>query len=814
MTAAAVSAGSIGVGLTLADTRFLAGMRKATRSVERMSGSFMALGVAAAGAGAAISAGIGVALKRSSDYEENLNVLQTAFGSLTGDVRKWASETGKAVGRSVLDLEQYSAAMGSLFMGITDNEAAIAKMSTTIAQLAVDIGSFYNATDEDALNALRSGLTGEAEPLKRFAIFLTEANLAQFALDQGIKQSVKSMNQQQKTLLRYQYILAQTSKVQGDAERTSDSFANQVKALEGDIDNLAISMKDDLLPAATGVVRRIRGMIKAWRELAPETQKNSLALIAFGSAITLGTAGAGLFFNAVAPIAGALSPIIPPLLAITAGLGLSVAIIETAVRAWDLLQLGVLKATKAMAEFGAARFRAKGREQLLEGNNEEAVKNLREYRKGVEAIKKLNEQIDGIQLRPTRRGSFGEGLVTRVAKTTDDIGFLLKETIAAIPVKSIVDTLGGTLRSSFADIFGKLGKEIEDAAASAPKPPGSLSGLGGFGSTVRGKRPSAAFQGAASAFNLEIANYATALDDMVGQFQRLGTITADAFSAMGSLATDFGAVSGTSVSAIAAFAAVILGNSKQWIAITNRIQTELDGFADALGPILEPVGPFIAVLGFALRTTAEALAPVASLLSGVLAPLFMSFRYSVAIVAAGLAGAGVIVRKLSNAILRFGAWVLDFVAMIPGWIGDQAEELAGYLRAQIVPVGGVVEEMTRVWNEAMGIGFEPLADEVDRVTGSIANLPDLFKVAQSRSFAANVETGSLVQGLRSFGAGGAGAFAGTTEVNIYSPRIVVETDDGATLIDGLLDWLERERQLLTGDDVGQASQYVSSGVSG
>ena len=51
------------------------------------------------------------------------------------------------------------------------------RLITSLVQLASDMASFNNTSVDDALLALRSGLSGETEPLKRFGIALSEVRL-------------------------------------------------------------------------------------------------------------------------------------------------------------------------------------------------------------------------------------------------------------------------------------------------------------------------------------------------------------------------------------------------------------------------------------------------------------------------------------------------------------------------------------------------------------------------------------------------------------------------------------------------------------
>jgi hypothetical protein len=114
-------------------------------------------------------------------------------------------------------------------MGIAEDVAS--DMAITMTGLTADIASFYNMSQERADVILKSVYTGETETLKQLGIVMTEVNLENFAMSKGITKNLSAMTQQEKTMLRYQFVLEQTRLAQGDFVRTQDSWANQTRIL-------------------------------------------------------------------------------------------------------------------------------------------------------------------------------------------------------------------------------------------------------------------------------------------------------------------------------------------------------------------------------------------------------------------------------------------------------------------------------------------------------------------------------------------------------------------------------------------------------
>jgi len=171
------------------------------------------------------------ALEISSDLNEVQNVVDVTFGSMADSVNNFADSALESFGLSELSAKQYASTLGAMFksMGFATSQAA--EMSEKMTALAGDMASFYNLDTNMAFEKIRSGISGETEPLKQLGINLSVANLQAYAMSQGISTAYNSMTEMQKAVLRYNYILSVTSDAQGDFARTSNSWANQTKLL-------------------------------------------------------------------------------------------------------------------------------------------------------------------------------------------------------------------------------------------------------------------------------------------------------------------------------------------------------------------------------------------------------------------------------------------------------------------------------------------------------------------------------------------------------------------------------------------------------
>lgn len=265
---------------------------------------------------APIIAGYTLAANYASDYEENLNKLDVAFGSNSESVKEWANNARDAYGLSKVQATQAASGFGALAKGIGFAEKDAADMSTTLAGLSADLGSYFNVGNEEAAKALEGIFTGESEALKKFGVVMTDTNLKQFAEDQGLVWS--EMDQTEKTMLRYQYVLEKTKDAQGDFSRTSDGTANSIKIFRAAIQDMATAIGTNLLPIITPVIQKITEWINKFNELSPTAQKIITIIGLVAAAIGPVLVVIGTLISSIGAIVGVLGMVTAPMLGIAA----------------------------------------------------------------------------------------------------------------------------------------------------------------------------------------------------------------------------------------------------------------------------------------------------------------------------------------------------------------------------------------------------------------------------------------------------------------------------------------------------------------
>ena len=212
------------------------------------------------------------AISLASDLQEVQNVVDVAFGSMKQSMEDFADTAIETYGISKLIAKQTGSSYMAMAKGMQIADEAAAEMALTLTGLSADMASFYNISQGEARTALSAVFTGETETLKRYGILITEVNLQEFARQQGITKSINKMTQQEKVMLRYQYILQATQLAQGDFVRTQDSWANQTRVLQERWKEMQTTFGDAFIVLGQLVLPVVNAVVKGLTSIANITK--------------------------------------------------------------------------------------------------------------------------------------------------------------------------------------------------------------------------------------------------------------------------------------------------------------------------------------------------------------------------------------------------------------------------------------------------------------------------------------------------------------------------------------------------------------
>jgi hypothetical protein len=215
---------------------------------------------------------IGDAVGNAVNLGEQMSKTAVVFrGPGAKSVQDWSKTTATALGMSQRQALEATGTFGNMLVPMGFGRKRAAEMSKTMVGLSSDMASFNNASPEETLDAVRAGLAGETEPLRRFGIFLSDARLKQQALSMGLYKGKGVLDANAKAQATYALILEDSKDAQGDFARTSSSLANQQRILKAQYEQLTASLGKQLLPALSWMVKHlpelaitVGGLATAW----------------------------------------------------------------------------------------------------------------------------------------------------------------------------------------------------------------------------------------------------------------------------------------------------------------------------------------------------------------------------------------------------------------------------------------------------------------------------------------------------------------------------------------------------------------------
>lgn len=203
-----------------------------------------------------------------SDLTEVQNVVDVTFTTMSDKVNEFAKNAMTSAGLSETMAKRYVGTFGAMSKSFGFSEQQAYDMSTALTQLTGDVASFYNISQDLAYIKLKSVFTGETETLKDLGVVLTQSALDQYALANGYGKTTSEMTEQEKVALRLAFVQKQLSAASGDFIRTSDSWANQVRVMQLQLQSLKATVGQGLINIFTPVLKVINVLLGKLATLA------------------------------------------------------------------------------------------------------------------------------------------------------------------------------------------------------------------------------------------------------------------------------------------------------------------------------------------------------------------------------------------------------------------------------------------------------------------------------------------------------------------------------------------------------------------
>jgi hypothetical protein len=258
----------------------------------------------------AVGVAAGKAVSAASALNEQMSASSVTFGSNAKAVQDWSKSSAKDFGLSRTEALKAANGFGNMLTTAGLAAPKVAEFSKELVKLGGDMASFFDQDPSEMLDKLRSGLAGEAEPLRKFGINLSADAVAAEALAMGLAKPVKdagkiatahqkvtlatnayakaikehgkgsdqairagitlkgteealaravkgktpTLTEAQKVQARYKLIMDQTAKAHGDFAKTATGVANSQRTAAAETENASAAFGKALLPVVSAVM--------------------------------------------------------------------------------------------------------------------------------------------------------------------------------------------------------------------------------------------------------------------------------------------------------------------------------------------------------------------------------------------------------------------------------------------------------------------------------------------------------------------------------------------------------------------------------
>jgi hypothetical protein len=237
----------------------------------------------------------------ASNFNEALSKVNVVFQQNSKEIETWAKGSIDSFGMSERGALTAAGNFGALFTAFGLGAEDTKNFSQDLTELAVDMASFNDMSVDDAMNALRSGLSGETEPMKKFGSVLSDVRLKTQAFEMGLIRSTKeALDPAAKAQAAYALIMKDTIVQQGDYQRTSDGTANTMRRVQESMDNAKVAIGQGLLPIFDALLLIMeKGIVPIFTTFGNFLNNNQASVKAFGIVLLAGVTIWGAYTIAV-----------------------------------------------------------------------------------------------------------------------------------------------------------------------------------------------------------------------------------------------------------------------------------------------------------------------------------------------------------------------------------------------------------------------------------------------------------------------------------------------------------------------------------
>ncbi len=246
-------------------TDFIKGVADAEKKTRRfetaVNNAVKGAGLAFVALGATATVGIAKAISAASDLEETTSKFNTVFQGQEDIAASWSAALVDSYAMSTREARFYLSSVQDLLVPMGMQANAAGELSNEIVKLSADLGSFNNLPTSQVMEDIQSALVGNYETMKKYGVVLNATVVQEKALAMGLAETKAELTAGQKAQASYALMVEGSQAAIGDMARTSEGYANQLKKLQAQAEDVATTFGDALLPMATETLASINDWI-------------------------------------------------------------------------------------------------------------------------------------------------------------------------------------------------------------------------------------------------------------------------------------------------------------------------------------------------------------------------------------------------------------------------------------------------------------------------------------------------------------------------------------------------------------------------
>lgn len=330
--------------LTMKDTATKE-MQKLGKQSEKMQKSFKKMAVVGVAGLAAITVGIGKAVKDAGVMEGALAKFNTVFGDGREDMLDFVNTIRKEMPTARAEIIAMASGVQDLLvpMGLARDESQ--EMTKRFLDLSNKIGAFNDVNPEQVLNAIKSGLVGSSEPLRAYGVDARVGALETVALNEGLIQAGQSFSdltpevaaQVQAQALLLQITNQNSDAIEGFAEN-QDSFIRRQQELKATMEDVSATIGEIFLPIIDDMLKKLLPLISKVSDWIKENPKLAKTIIIVVAGLTALLAVVGLLGLALPAIISGFTLLLGPVGLVILAIGALITVGVLLWKNWDKIK--------------------------------------------------------------------------------------------------------------------------------------------------------------------------------------------------------------------------------------------------------------------------------------------------------------------------------------------------------------------------------------------------------------------------------------------------------------------------------------------